>query len=102
LDKGLFSKRGLAVEIQNTPNSQAQRDGLAQGKFQIAHAAVDNAVYMVDSGAADVVIVAGGNNGINQLVVQPTIRSFEDIRHKTVLVDATHILSGAPPLARTL
>jgi ABC-type nitrate/sulfonate/bicarbonate transport system substrate-binding protein len=90
LEKGLFSKRGLAVEIQNTPNSQAQRDGLARGKFQIAHAGVDNAVYMADSGAADVVIVAGGDNGMNQLAVQPTIRSFEDIRGKTVVTDATN------------
>jgi ABC-type nitrate/sulfonate/bicarbonate transport system substrate-binding protein len=87
-DEGLFAKRGLAVEIQNTPNSQAQRDGLAQGKLQIAHAAADNAVYMVDSGAADVVIVAGGDNGMNQLVVQPTIRSVKDIRGKSVVVDA--------------
>jgi len=87
-DKGLFAKRGLAVEIQNTPNSQSQRDGLAQGQFQIAVAAVDNAVYMADSGAADVVIVAGGDNGMNQLVVQPEIRSLKDIRGKVVLVDA--------------
>jgi ABC-type nitrate/sulfonate/bicarbonate transport system substrate-binding protein len=89
-DKGLFAKRGLAVEIQNTPNSQAQRDGLAAGKFQIMHAAVDNAVYMADSGAADVVIVAGGDNGMNQLIVQREIRSIKDIRGKIVAVDAVN------------
>jgi ABC-type nitrate/sulfonate/bicarbonate transport system substrate-binding protein len=90
LDTGLFSKRRLAVEIQNTPNSQTQRDGLAQGKFQIAYSAVDNAVYMSDSGAADVVIVSGGSDGLNQLIVQPTISSVEDIRGGTVVVDATN------------
>jgi ABC-type nitrate/sulfonate/bicarbonate transport system substrate-binding protein len=89
-DKGLFAKRGLAVEIENTPNSQAQRDGLAQGKLQIAHAAADNAVYMVDSGAGDVVIVAGGDNGMNQLIVQPSIATIQDIRGKSVVVDAVN------------
>ncbi|MDB5409045.1 MAG: transporter periplasmic ligand-binding protein [Rhodospirillales bacterium] len=89
-DRGFFAKRGLVVEIQNTPNSQAQRDGLAQGKLQIAHAAVDNAVYMAETGAADVVIVAGGDDGMNELVVQPEIRSIADIRGKTVVVDAVN------------
>jgi ABC-type nitrate/sulfonate/bicarbonate transport system substrate-binding protein len=90
LDIGFFSKRGLAVEIQNTPNSQTQRDGLAQGKFQIANSGVDNAVYMSDSGAADVLIVAGGSDGMNQLIVQPTINTITDIRGGTVVVDATN------------
>ena len=45
---GFFAKRGLEIEIQNTPNSDEQRAGLAEGKFEIAHAAVDNAVAMAD------------------------------------------------------
>ena len=46
--QGFFAKRGLSVELQFTPNSPAQREGLAKGNFEIAHAAVDNAVAMVD------------------------------------------------------
>ena len=38
--KGFFANQGLEVEIQFTPSSQAQRDGLAKGLFEIAHAAV--------------------------------------------------------------
>ena len=46
--KGLFAKYGLAVELENTESSQSQRDGLAAGRFQIAHAALDNAVAMIE------------------------------------------------------
>src|SRR5215470_811006 len=46
--KGLFAKYGLAVELENTASSQSQRDGLAAGRFQIAHAALDNAVAMIE------------------------------------------------------
>jgi ABC-type nitrate/sulfonate/bicarbonate transport system substrate-binding protein len=87
-EKGLFSKRGFSVDIQVTPNSQAQRDGLVQGKFEIAQAGVDNALALVDVAKADVVIVSGGSTGLNELIVRPEIKSYADIRGKTVVVDA--------------
>jgi ABC-type nitrate/sulfonate/bicarbonate transport system substrate-binding protein len=87
-EKGLFGKRGLAVEIQVTPNSQAQRDGLVNGRFEIAQAGVDNALALVEVAKADVVIVSGGSTGLNELIVRPEIKSYEDIRGKTVVVDA--------------
>jgi ABC-type nitrate/sulfonate/bicarbonate transport system substrate-binding protein len=87
-EKGLFAKRGLAVEIQVTPNSQAQRDGLVGGKFEIAQAGVDNAVALVETANAPVAIVAGGGNGMNDLIVRPEIQAIDDIRGKTVVVDA--------------
>src|SRR5579872_2581358 len=61
--KGLFAKYGLAVEVENTESSQSQRDGLAGGRFQIAHAALDNAVAMIEVAKRDVVIVSGGDSG---------------------------------------
>jgi ABC-type nitrate/sulfonate/bicarbonate transport system substrate-binding protein len=88
LDEGLYAKRGLAVEVSFTPSSQAMRDGMANGSFEIASSGVDNAVYMVDTGKADVVIVAGGDDSMNQLMVRPEIHAYEDLRGKTVLVDA--------------
>jgi ABC-type nitrate/sulfonate/bicarbonate transport system substrate-binding protein len=87
-EEGFYAKRGLAVEVSFTPNSQAQRDGIAKGTFEIASAGVDNAVYLVDVGKVDVVIVAGGDDGMNQLMVRPEIHDYADLRGKTVLVDA--------------
>ena len=86
--KNLFARHGLAIELLNTPNSQVLRDGLAKGDHQIAHAAVDNAVAMVELAKADVVIVTGGDNGSNRVFVQPEINAYADLRGKTVVVDA--------------
>jgi NitT/TauT family transport system substrate-binding protein len=86
--RGLFAKYRLAVDLAYTPNSQSQRDGLAKGETQIIHTAADNAVAMVELAKQDAVIVAGGDNGFNRIVVQPDIKSLSDLRGKTVVVDA--------------
>jgi ABC-type nitrate/sulfonate/bicarbonate transport system substrate-binding protein len=87
-DQGFFKKRGLEVEIAFTPGSPALREGLAKGSHEIAHAAVDNAVAMIELAKADAVIVAGGGNGATELMVRPEINSFADLRGKTAVVDA--------------
>jgi NitT/TauT family transport system substrate-binding protein len=86
--EGYFSRRQLTIEVQNTPNSDAQRAGLAAGQFEIAHAAVDNAVAMVESAGQDVVIVCGGDAGMNDLMVRAEINTIADLRGKLLAVDA--------------
>lgn len=86
--KGIFARHGLAVDLQFTPNSPDQRAGLAKGAFEIAHAAVDNAVAMVELTGADTVIVMGGDSSLQELFAQPFIQSVADLRGKTVIVDA--------------
>ncbi len=86
-EAGFFSRRGLALEIQHTPNSDVQRAGLAAGSFDIAHAAVDNAVAMVEAGQ-DVVIVLGGDAGMNEFMVRQEIKTMTDLRGKVLAVDA--------------
>src|SRR5216683_361553 len=88
LSQGYYSKRGLAVDLIGTPNSDETRDGLAQGRYQIAHGGVDNAVAQAENDKVDLFIVIGGNNGFNSLIVQPDIRSYEDLRGKTLAVDS--------------
>lgn len=88
IDKGFFAKRGVTVEVQNTPDSDSQRAGLPAGKFEIAIAAVDNAVAMVEVAKNDVIIVMGGDSGMNEFMVRPDINSFADIRGKSLAVDA--------------
>lgn len=86
--RGLFEKRGLKVAIEITPNSVQLREGLAKGTYDIAHAAVDNAISMKDREGADVVIVMGGDNSMNELVVQPDVGGIKDLRGRTLIVDA--------------
>ena len=86
--QGIFERHGLKVEILFTSNSDEQRAGLAKGEFEIAQAAVDNAVAMVELAREDVVIVTGGDSSMNEFIVQPEVRSYADLRGQTLLVDA--------------
>jgi len=88
IEKGFFNKHVIKVELEFTENSKSQRAGLAAGKFELVHSAVDNAVAMIDVAKVDVVIVSGGDSGTNEFIVQSNIKSFADIRDKSVVVDA--------------
>jgi ABC-type nitrate/sulfonate/bicarbonate transport system substrate-binding protein len=85
--KGIFAKHGLGVQLSFTENSLKQREGLAAGAFEIVQAAVDNAVAMAEAGH-DTLIVTGGDDGMNEFLVQPHIRSFADLKGKVLVVDA--------------
>lgn len=85
---GIFARHGIRVELQFTENSLQQREGLAAGKSDIVHSAVDNGVAMVDVAGIDVVIVMGGDSGSNEFFVQSNINSVEDVRGHTLVVDA--------------
>jgi ABC-type nitrate/sulfonate/bicarbonate transport system substrate-binding protein len=86
--KGIFERRGFKLELHLTDNSRNQRDGLAAGTFDVVHSAVDNALAMVEVARQDVVIVTGGDSGMNEFVVQPEIKSFADMRGRILVVDA--------------
>jgi ABC-type nitrate/sulfonate/bicarbonate transport system substrate-binding protein len=86
--QGYYAKRGLNVELVNTPNSTELRDGLAEGRYHIAHAGIDNAVAQVETAKVDLFVFMGGNNGNNSLFVRPEIKSYDDLRGKTLAVDA--------------
>ena len=88
--KGFYVRRGLDVEIKFTPNSDELRNGLAEGRYQIAHSAVDNAFALKDKANIDIAVVLGGDNSFNHLVVQPEIQSLADVKGKTVAVDAVN------------
>jgi ABC-type nitrate/sulfonate/bicarbonate transport system substrate-binding protein len=88
LAKGIFARRGFAVELHLTENSRSQREGLAAGKFDVVHSAVDNAVAMIEVAKHDVVIVSGGDSGMNEFFVQADIKSFADLRGRIIVVDA--------------
>ena len=86
--QGYYAKRGLAVDLINTPNSTELRNGLAEGRYHIAHGGVDNAVAQVETAKVDLFVFMGGNNGNNSLYVQPEINSYDDLRGKIIGVDS--------------
>ena len=88
IERGFFERLGIEASVHFTDNSRAQRDSLATGATDIVHLAVDNALSMVDDDGQDVVIVTGGDSGMNELFVQPGIASIADLRGKRLVVDA--------------
>jgi len=88
--KGFYAKRNLDVDLKFTPNSDELRNGLAEGRYQIAHSAIDNAFALKDKANADIAVVLGGDNSFNHLLVQPEITSLADIKGKTIVVDAVN------------
>jgi len=93
-DKGFFGREGLTVSLTPTPNSTFQMKGLIEGDFDIAMTAIDNVVAyrqgQVEAGVAgaDLVAISGSDPGFLRLVAAPGIRSYADLRGKTLSVDA--------------
>jgi ABC-type nitrate/sulfonate/bicarbonate transport system substrate-binding protein len=94
-EKGFFAANGLDVNLTVTPNSVELMRSLLAGKYQLAHAAFDNAVaYQEGQGevelpsSPDFCAFMGGQIGGMRLMVQPEIRAFADLRGKTLAVDA--------------
>jgi ABC-type nitrate/sulfonate/bicarbonate transport system substrate-binding protein len=85
---GIFARRGFTIELHLTESSNSQREGLAAGRFDIVHSAVDNALALIEVAKQDVVIVTGGDSGMNEFFVQPEIGRFEDLRGRMLVVDA--------------
>jgi ABC-type nitrate/sulfonate/bicarbonate transport system substrate-binding protein len=93
-EKGLFARHGIEPKITPTPGSAFQLTGLIEGKFDIAMTAIDNLIaYREGQGEAkilgpDLVAFMGGDNGFLRLVAVPEVKSFADLKGKTVSVDA--------------
>lgn len=94
-DKGFFDKHGIEVEIQGTPDSVTQMTDFSLGKFDIAMTAVDNIVaYVEGQGQAPIgpqpefFFFMGVDTGFLSLVASPEIKTIQDLRGKTVSVDA--------------
>jgi ABC-type nitrate/sulfonate/bicarbonate transport system substrate-binding protein len=88
--KGFWTKRGLKIEQLIAPNSGELRGGLAEGRYQIVHGGVDNAVAMMDVAKVVIAVLMGGDNGFNSLMVQQDVKSFADLKGQTLAVDATN------------
>src|ERR1700688_4712836 len=86
--QGYFAKHGVSAETENLPSSDVLRSNLANATAALAYLAVDIAVAMVELAHQDMVILMGGEGSQNELVVQPEIKSLQELRDKILIVDA--------------
>ena len=93
-EKGLFAKNGIDVKITPTPGSAFQLTNLIGGKFDIAMTAVDNLIaYREGQGeepvlGPDLFAFMGCDNGFLRLEAVPEVKNIQDLKGKTVSVDA--------------
>ncbi len=95
MDKGYFASHGVEIHLTPTPGSVYLVQNLVAGKFDMGFMTFDN-VVAYDEGQgeakldrpADFVAVLGGLRGGVRLLVNPEIRSFADLRGKSLAVDA--------------
>jgi ABC-type nitrate/sulfonate/bicarbonate transport system substrate-binding protein len=93
--QGFFEAQGVSVQLSYTPTSVFLMTSLVEGKFDIALALMDNVVaYQEGQGEAktavapDLVTFLGGDGGFASIVAAPAVKSFADLKGKTVAVDA--------------
>jgi ABC-type nitrate/sulfonate/bicarbonate transport system substrate-binding protein len=94
-EQGYFAKGGVEVKLTNTPNSVFQLTNLIEGKFDLAMTAIDNVIaYMEGQGEApvattpDLFAFMGGDNGLLSLAVVPDVKTYQDLKGRTLSVDA--------------
>jgi ABC-type nitrate/sulfonate/bicarbonate transport system substrate-binding protein len=94
-EKGFFQKQGLDVALAITPNSTEMAKNLFNGVFDLALTSVDNIVAYDEGqgetdlgGPADFVALFGVDNGLLHVMVAPEVKTFADLKGKTLSVDA--------------
>ncbi len=105
--QGFFEANGISVQIGYTPSSGFLVTSLFDRKYDIALALADNLVaYQEGQGEAkipadpDLTIFMSGDGGFLSVVAAPSIRSFADLKGKSLSVDA--MTTGAAFVLREL
>jgi ABC-type nitrate/sulfonate/bicarbonate transport system substrate-binding protein len=93
--RGFLQARGIEAQLQFTTSSMEQLTSLINGSCDIGLTAFDNIVaYQEGQGEAaierapDLFAFMGGDSGFLRLVVQPEIKTYSDLKGKTLSVDA--------------
>ena len=94
-ERGYFALGGIEVTLTPTPNSVFQLTNLIEGKFDIGMTSIDNVIAYVEGQGEvtvttqpDLFVFMGGGAAIPVLTTIPEIKSYDELRGKTVAVDA--------------
>jgi ABC-type nitrate/sulfonate/bicarbonate transport system substrate-binding protein len=105
--QGFFEANGVSVQLSYTPSSGFLIASLFDGRQDIALALMDNLIaYQEGQGevkiaeSPDLVAILGGDGGFLSVVAAPGVKSFADLKAKTLSVDA--LSTGAAFVLREL
>lgn len=92
---GYFTRHGVEVRIEYTPDSVYLMAGLIDGQFDIAMTAIDNLIaYQEGQGEAetaskaDLAAFMSMDSGFLELVASPDVTRVADLRGRNIAVDA--------------
>jgi ABC-type nitrate/sulfonate/bicarbonate transport system substrate-binding protein len=93
--QGYFETNGVTIQLSYTPTSVYLITKLLDGAFDIALGGMDNVVaYQEGQGEAkipdnpDLFAFLGGDDGFASIVAAPGVKSFAELKGRTVSVDA--------------
>ena len=93
--QGFFAANGVSVQLSYTPTSVYLITSVFEGRSDVALALMDNYVaYQEGQGEAkipdnpDLFAFLGGDGGFASVVAAPAVKSFADLKGKTLSVDA--------------
>ena len=87
--RGFLEEEGLRLEIDDAKGSRSQMEGLAEGRWELAHTNADNVMKFRQNGHDQFFIFFVLDLGMAQkVVVQPDVTSWADLRGRAVGVDA--------------
>lgn len=94
-DKGFFAANGVAVSLARVKTTATQMTDVMAGKYPLFITAMDNIVaYQEGQGAValpeqpDLFAFMGVHHGLNSLVVDPSLMTYQDLRGRTLGVDS--------------
>lgn len=95
IENGTFAKQGVSVDPELTAGSVAQITAMLDDKYQVAFGGLDDVIgYDVGQGEvpikvkADLFAFMGTDSGSLHLVTAPDVKAVEDLKGRTVAVDA--------------
>src|SRR5204863_1141098 len=93
--QGFFEAQGVAVQLSYTPTSVFLITALLDGRFDLALGGMDNVIaYQEGQGEAkiadnpDLFGFLGSDGGFASVVAAPAVKTFADLKGKTLSVDA--------------
>ena len=94
-EKGFFKANGIEVQHTITADSKQVFSGIMEGKYHVAITALDNILaYQEGQGEvkfdppSDFFGFMGSDDGFLSLVAAPDVKTFADLKGKTISVDA--------------
>lgn len=87
--RGFLEEEGLALEVEDAKGSRSQMEGLAEGRWDLAHTNADNVMKFRQNGFEQFFIFFVLDLGMAQkVIVQPDVATWDDLRGRAVGVDA--------------